>query len=403
MGLGSLFTRNTQYVATNLDTGASSTFTVIDNIAPDWDNGAYRGGMSIPGAWRAATLLADLLGGVPWHAYEERPDGPAVRVSPRPPLLEQPAPPDTRVTTFSSQALDLIWEGNAIGVVAARDPVGWPTAMVPVPARLVQVKRVEQWDNIPLPVGEIAYQIGNRTFSAADVIHVKGPCEPGALRGMGVLEAHLNGALALNRELQRQAAGVGASGVPTGVLNVDVPDVTQAEVTDLKGKWMQAQRTRTVAVLNSTTAWQSVGWNPSETQLLDARKFGLHELALIFGVPLSFLGVEQSSRTYTNQEQEGLNLLKFSLGGPLARFEQALTQHFPRGTFAKANLDAILRADTLTRYQAHEVGIRAGFLTDDEARELEERPPLTPEQRAQLASRRTLPASPATPESAEEA
>jgi HK97 family phage portal protein len=383
-GLGRLFTRDVQYSVTDTDTGDSASFVIVDNLAPDWSYGEYSGGMSIPGAWRSALLLSDLLGAVPWHAYRERAGQPVEKLDPTPPLLEQPSPPDTRMTTFSSWALDLIWHGNAIGLVAARNREGWPTAAVPVPAESVQVKRVETYDGIPFPVGTVAYSVGGRWYQAADVIHVKGPCRPGALRGMGVLEAHLNRTMDLAAEQERQARSVSASGVPTGIIKSTDPDLDQTAATALKTAWLTSQRDRTVAVLNETTDFTPIAWNPTDMQLLEARKFTLHELALIFGVPLSFLGVEQSSRTYTNQEQEGLNLLKFSLNGHLSRFEQTLTQHMPRGTFVKATLDAILRADTLTRYQAHELGIRAGFLTPDEARDLEDRPPLTPAQREAL-------------------
>ena len=344
-------------------------------------------------------MLSDLLGAVPWHAYRERAGRPVEKLDPTPPLLEQPAPPDTRMTTFSSWALDLIWHGNAIGIVAARNREGWPTAALPVSADSVQVKRVEEWDSVPLPVGTVAYGVGSRWFPAADVIHVKGPCKPGSLRGMGVIEAHLNRTLGLAAEQERQARNVSSSGVPTGLLKSTDPDLDQETATELKAAWLASQRDRTVAVLNETTDFTPIAWNPSETQLLEARKFTLHELALIFGVPLSFLGVEQSSRTYTNQEQEGLNLLKFSLNGHLARFEQALSQHMPRGTEVKANLDSVLRADTLTRYQAHKIGIDGGFLTPDEARDLEDRAPLTPAQRERLAP----PAPPAAPVTNEEA
>src|ERR1044071_5853210 len=110
--------------------------------------------------------------------------------------------------------------------------------------------------------------------------------------------------------------------------------------------------------------------------LVEARKFTLTEIELVFGLPVGWLGGQTSSRTYANIEQDAVNLIKFSLAGHIARFEQTLTLAFPRGTCARANLDAILRADTLTRYQAHQIGISTGFLTIDEARDLEHRPPI---------------------------
>jgi hypothetical protein len=80
--------------------------------------------------------------------------------------------------------------------------------------------------------------------------------------------------------------------------------------------------------------------------------------------------------TYANSETESIDLLKFSLSGHLARFEQTLSAQFPRGTQVKANLDAMLRSDTLSRYQAHQVGIDAGFLLRSEARSIEDLPPV---------------------------
>lgn len=393
MGLGELFARDTRYVATDTDTGRTETFTLVDNISPDWGSGEFQGGMTIPGAWRAALLLSDLLGAVPWHAYRERAGGPAEQMSPTPPLLDQPSPPDPRVTTFSSLALDLIWHGNAIAVVASRNRDGWPTSLLPVPAERVTMDRAGPGSEVPR--GSVVYRIGSAVYAAADVIHVKGPCRPGALRGMGVLESHLTKTLGLADEQNKQARSLGTSGVPTGVLKSSDPDLEQEDATDLKTAWMTAQACRTVAVLNATTTFEPVAWNPSETQLLDARRFSLLELALIFGLPPYFLGADGGSNTYSNIEQEGLNLLKYSsLSGHLARFEQTFTLAMPRGTWARANLDSLLRADTLTRYQAHEIGIRAGFLTDDEAREFENRPPLTPAQREAARPPAPRPAAP---------
>lgn len=383
MGFAEIFTRDVKYTVTDTDSGVSQVFTVVDGLSPDWSTGEYRGAMGVPGAWRGANLLADLLGSVPWHAYRARAGRPPERLDPTPPLLAQPAPPDVRMTTFSSWGLDLIWHGNAIGLIAGRNREGWPVSVLPVPADQVHVKRVDPWDGITLPVGSIAYRVGSRHYAAEDVIHVKGPCKPGALRGMGVLENHLSTTLSLAQEQARQARSLGTSGIPTGVLQVEEGDeeLTQADVDGIKAKWMAAQRDRTVAVLNESTKFQPIAWDPSETQLLDARKFSVHEIALILGLDPSWLGVAGSSRTYKNEESVGLNLIKFSLNGHLARFEQTLSAHMPRGTWAEANLDAVLRADTLSRYQAYAIGIQNGFLLDDEARELERKAPLTPAQR----------------------
>jgi hypothetical protein len=74
--------------------------------------------------------------------------------------------------------------------------------------------------------------------------------------------------------------------------------------------------------------------------------------------------------------QDDVAFMKWSMGDHIEQFEQTLTLAFARGTSVRANQDAVLQADTLTRYQAHQIGITTGFLTIDEAREYEHRPPL---------------------------
>jgi hypothetical protein len=153
-------------------------------------------------------LLGDLLGRLPWDEYMSRPGGepddPPEKL-PTPPLLDQPSPPDTRMVTFSSLGLDALFHGNAVAIIADRDRLGYPTALTPVGADRVWIKRVERADGLPWPLGSVAYWIGPtspisgipRTWPengtrSDQVFHVKGPCRPGALRGMGVLEAGLS-------------------------------------------------------------------------------------------------------------------------------------------------------------------------------------------------------------------
>lgn len=347
-----------------------------------WGSRAYVQSLGIPGVDRAVMLIADLLGGLPWDAYTEQDQGDQgydEKVRPRPILLEQPNPEEARINTISNWAADLILNGNAIGVITDRDRDGTPTAVFPVPACWVGVRRVNGETYAPLPTGAIEYWIAGLSFAADEVIHIKGPCEPGRIRGIGVLEKHFNGfgGLDLAAELARQARGISQNGVPTAVLKSTNPDATEDDLAAAKQSWMKNMRDRTVAVLNATTEFQALAWNPEEMELVEARKLSLLETANIFGLPPRFLGASSGdSMNYSNSETETIDLLKFSLGGHLARFEQTLSLHFPRGMQVKANLDALLRSDTLARYTAHETGIRAGFLRRSEARAIEDLPPV---------------------------
>lgn len=362
MGLGKLLsprdelravgTGGTRYDVFDIDSGSQiDTYTVTGNLAPDWPTSAYKSGMSVPGAWRASLLISGLLASTPWRAFR-RPagDDPAPRpVDPVPALLEQPAPPETRFATLRSLALDYLWEGNAIGIYAARDRSGWPTALVPVPASTVAVRRVDE-RNYPLPIGTIEYLIGDLRFTADEVLHIKGPCAPGDLRGMGVLEAHLH-TIRAGQTLSADAHTT--KGVPTGYLKNEGPDLDPDEAAALKRNWLSAQRLRTIAVLNASTTFEALAWNPEQAQLIEARKFSLTEYELIFGLPVGWLGGQTSSRTYSNIEQDAINLVKFTMSDHYTAFAETLTQCFPRGMFVEPDLDALLASDTVTRYGAY--------------------------------------------------
>jgi phage portal protein BeeE len=73
------------------------------------------------------------------------------------------------------------------------------------------------------------------------------------------------------------------------------------------------------------------------------------------------------------------SLKTFTLLPWIRRIEAALDAQFPQGTEVKIITDGVLRADTSTRYQAYESALRSGWMTVDEVRALEDRPPL-PEQ-----------------------
>ena len=58
----------------------------------------------------------------------------------------------------------------------------------------------------------------------------------------------------------------------------------------------------------------------------------------------------------------------------------ALTALAPNGQTIRFNFEAFLRPDTLTRYQAHEIALRNGFLTPNEVRKIEGLNPLEEDQ-----------------------
>lgn len=382
MGLGRALRRTDSPAQHNRWAGTGFEM-IIDGQRIDDPLQIYRGGLALPAAWRASMKISDAIGSVPWDLWKVTQD--ARTRQPRPSILHAPDPREPRMNTLSSWALDLVWHGNAVGLYAGFDEYGIPWGILPIPAQQCRIRRIGSEAISALPIGAVEYWIGGTSYSRDQVFHIKGPSQPSGVRGMGVLEAHLSGspttqwsgALDLALELQRQAAAVGNDGVPTGVLTNTGPDWTEPEAEDARRQWMRRQRERGIQVANSTTKFEPIAWNPTELQLIDARKMSLLETALVFGMEPSDLGAETSSRTYKNDNAVDVKFVKWGLRGHLSRFSAALGALWHDPTLeVLPDLDDYTRPDPLTRAQTSALRITSKTLLPNEDRASEGLPPI---------------------------
>jgi HK97 family phage portal protein len=111
---------------------------------------------------------------------------------------------------------------------------------------------------------------------------------------------------------------------------------------------------------------------------IDAQAWNVQQIARLFGVPANMLlaSVDGNSMTYSNMEQEQMGFVRYTLSQYIIEIESALTFLTTRGTMVKMNVDSLLRSDTLSRYQAHQIAIASGWMTIDEVRAIEDMPTL---------------------------
>lgn len=326
--------------------------------------------LGVAAAWRCINLLADSVARLPLHGWRK-----GVKLDTTPSLLAKPNAEQTPYETFFSVMTSLVLRGNAYLLPFDYDQLGYPRQVLVLHPDRVGIRREG---------GEIIYTVvgpdGTSTvLHQSEVLHLKGFVFPGALTGVGVIESQREG-IGHAIALQEYGARFYAEGaVPTGIISMEetpLPEEREA----LAKQWlaMHGARQRTPAVLTGAT-YQPISFTPEDSQFLQSRQFSLAEVALMFGVPGHFVGAPGSSMTYSNVEQESLNFVQWALAPWLMRIEQAFSTLLPRGTDAKFNIDALLRTDTLARYQAHAIALSNGFLTLDEVRELEGREPLPEE------------------------
>lgn len=127
-------------------------------------------------------------------------------------------------------------------------------------------------------------------------------------------------------------------------------------------------------LLEQGVKYNAVAVSNEDAQLLEMRKFSIAEIARIYRVPLVLLSETEKSTSWgTGIEQFMLSYVTHTLRPWFVRWEQALsrdllTEDEQEEYFFEFNIDALLRADLLTRYRAYEIGRRGGWLSANDVR-----------------------------------
>jgi HK97 family phage portal protein len=270
-------------------------------------------------------------------------------------------------------------QGNAYAEIS-RNGAGHVAALTPVYAP-VQVRR--------LGSGEREYEWtegGRRNVRAqADVLHIRG-FGGDRLKGGSTLSAcssAFSSAVATDTMASRMFAN---SALPSGVLSTDtrLEAPQRSELEDLlQAKFMGAVNAGRPMLLDGGLKWQSLTITPEDAQLLDSRKFGGEEICRIFGVPPGMVGYgDKSSNWGTGKEVDVLGFIKFTLRKRLRRMERALMKQLltraerQAGMTIEFNLEGLLRGDSAGRAAFYQIMVRLGLMTRNEARHLENLPPI---------------------------
>lgn len=307
---------------------------------------------------RCVALISDQIGAMPIHVERG-----GERI-PTPTLLRDPEPDRTPAEFMSALVVSMLVNGNAYILLGRRDPLGFPQTMVLLDPQAIQVTVV---DGVPM------YRTSRGVIPTDDMLHIRNLTLPGHVVGMGPLDYNRQ-MIAQSIAGDQYAAGTFTTGsVPDGVLMSD-NELTSDQATELKQAWIAGNggRQRGPAVLSGGVKYQPLEFSSVDMELLDSRRYNALQVCTLFGVNPHLVGVPTTdSNTYSNVQQDSQFFVRFTLRPLAVKIEQALSTLLPRGQRALFNMDALLRAATLERYQAHEIALRAGFMTVDEVRALE--------------------------------
>jgi len=321
----------------------------------------------------ATRLLCDAVAQTPLHAYSD-----SGRLNRQPPFLSSPSVRGTRYDWMYRLTYSLLIRGNAFGVVTGVGADGWPSSIEWLNPADVSVMDDNDTTN---PV----FMVGGQAIAGDAILHIPAFPMPGKVLGLSPISA-----FATTTEVGWQAIRFGRdwfrnNGNPGAILQNTKLDTIPKDATDvIKSRFKSAVAARDLLVIGRDWDFNSVSIPAEESQFLATIKATANQIAAIYGVPPERIGGEAaSSRSYANLDMDLRYLRSTAVAGWLIQIEQALTRIAPGRRYVQFNMDANIRPDTLTRMQAHEIALRTGIETVDEARAVEDKPPLTDAERAE--------------------
>jgi HK97 family phage portal protein len=272
----------------------------------------------------------------------------------------------------------VVHRGNAFNRIHANGK-GEIEELVPIHPDYV---RVELLDN-----GSYRYLVRDRMSAREE------PVERGDMWHLRGLSS--DGIMGLNPiEISREALGLGLSaqeygsrffsndGTPVGGW-IEVPFKFKDEEAkkSFRESWKAARTGRKrfeTAVLEQGMKYHQVQLNNRDAQFLEARQFGVAEIARIYGVPPHMIG-DLSKSTNNNIEQQSLEFVIYTMTPWASRWRTAIESDLlldDDGLEVRFDFANLLRGDSKARSAYYHYGITDGWLVRNEARRSENLAPI---------------------------
>jgi HK97 family phage portal protein len=291
-------------------------------------------------------------------------------LNPAPTWIRQPDLNSTRRAFIEETTVSLATKGNAYWLVT-RDMQNRVQNITLLDPFYVTA----EWDAFGVVTG-YNYRDG-KTYLPTEIQHLKFLRVPGSVYGLGPIQAaqrDLRGALDTRNVA---ASWFTDSGTPGGLLTTtQALNADQADA--YKERWIanMAEDSR-LAVLGQGLEYKPLLLSPADAQWIESRGFSTTEMARLFGIPAGLLlapvGGDGSSETYSNISQGWTELARFTLAQYAGEIADAFSSLLPRGTESRVNYEALLEADTSTRYASYAIALNpeSGWMTKAEVRALE--------------------------------
>lgn len=329
--------------------------------------------LTIDAVYACVNLYARTLASMPLILYEKGPNGKQRALNhPLYNLLHDEPNPNMSSHTFRKiMEASLKLYGNAYAHIEY-DKNWQVKALWPFSPNCVTPKR-------DLKSGELYYDCilfdgSAKRLRAYEIIHIPGLGFDG-ISGRSPI-CQFAETMGLSLEIKNYGRNFFKNGArPSGILEHPGQLSEQAQKR-LERKFEQryggTENTGKTMLLEEGMTYKAVGVPPEEAQFLEARKYGVNEIARIYGVPPHMIA-DLEHATYTNIESQDINFAKHSILPECVNWEQELARKLLTAKDRERyeiefNMEGLVRGDLQSRYQAYAIGRQWGFLTADDIR-----------------------------------
>lgn len=287
-------------------------------------------------------------------------------------LTQQPHP---RYNAFDWWELlisdSLLWGAGYAAIVREGNTI---VALEYIPASNVAKNSYKGRDVYTVSFTDREYQRQVVKYEAKDLFIVSG------YRGLSPIRLHSESLKLANNSREFGNKFFEAGGNMSGYLKVPPMDKTLSDeqYNALKTGWHAnmhgMNNSHNTAILEYGMEYQRISIPPEEAQFIETRKYTDQEVARIFGVPASLIGLD-SNVTYSNQEQQNLHFSTYTLRPLVKRIENEirvkLLSSRERRLLVEFDMSSLLRADSVNRSAYYREMQNMGAMTINEVREKE--------------------------------
>lgn len=329
--------------------------------------------LDVPAVMGATRLLAETVSALPCHLYLRGADGAKERASedPRYDLIhDRPADWISAPEFFEGLVTSAIVHGHGFAVATRVN--GQVRELLPVPRTAITVEQPVAAE----PIYKLRTKAGERLLSRRDVVHLT------IANGRGLVHPARN-TIGMLASLTDYMAGLFRNGArPAGVLvGAQSLDATRR---DNLNRALDAGEERSalgrILRLPAGVSFTATQFSSVDLQTVEIWRLAVLDLCRAFRVPPSMLG-EMTQATYGNAENSLREFLTLALHPILKKLESALEivlldDDERRTHFVEFMTDDLVRADLEKRFKAFSQAIGGPWLTANEGRAMDNRPPI---------------------------